>query len=289
MDGAATTPTEDGCSKASPPPAVLMDGHVHPSSSSSSSNTESARGEVGSTRDFDSSKGSTGQAQQQVQQVNDIKVSDLNPVAVPIPAFLQRLMEDNARQLRRRARGGDDEMVSMATQQQQQQSQYTTNGTKLSGPPSTSFSEPKTLIESTVNGVDGVLNSSDAGSTAARSLDDVTQNVGNYSYNASLTSSTLPSTSHTPAVTNSTNTIATGLTASSAAAAAAAASSTAMSASNLLRRLEDVYSPPREIAPEEALLPPENFAMVSSFVYRSSFPKRKNFPFLRSLGLKSVL
>ncbi|SGY66566.1 BQ5605_C004g02686 [Microbotryum silenes-dioicae] len=65
--------------------------------------------------------------------------------------------------------------------------------------------------------------------------------------------------------------------------------SSSMSHSIHLRRLEDVYSPPKEIAPEEDLLPPENFAMVSSLIYRSSFPKRKNFPFLRSLRLKSVL
>lgn len=55
------------------------------------------------------------------------------------------------------------------------------------------------------------------------------------------------------------------------------------------QRLENVYSLPKEVALDEPLLPPQNFAIVSSFVYRSSFPTRKNFPFLRSLGLKSVL
>lgn len=221
------------------------------------------------------------QQQQSLQQLNAVgELQEEAPVA--IPAFLRRLMNDYARQAKRRemARGGLDEDSyaegKAADRHKEEQVATPPNGaaaasgnkahtqvaaaaadsegiTSTSGlatPPATSFSEPRTMAT--------------AGGTASVPTPTTTSAPSAASISAALAPPP-PNTSHTPAVTASATTTAT------------------------LRRLEDVYSPPKEIAPEEDLLPPENFAMVSSFLYRSSFPKRKNFPFLRSLGLKSVL
>ena len=195
----------------------------------------------------------------------------LDAAAKP-PAFLSRLMEDYARQLKRRA--------PMREEQTDNRSRSSTMGQQLGD---SSGKADSSTFTSDTNGLQVVSEHSPRPFA-------VTSPIINGSFPPSLRPpppSALPSFSlprpSLPAADSSATIV--------AAKAPSLGSTTPLTnfTTPNLRRLEDVYSPPKEIAPEEELLPPENFAMVSTFVYRSSFPKRKNFPFLRSLGLKSVL
>lgn len=192
--------------------------------------------------------------------------------AAVIPVYLQRLTIDYARQLRR-AQGENEPEPPTAV----------ADGTRAAPSPqpaSTPFgSSPK---------------STTTDFHATRSL---TQGLNGVSAGTGLPPLTLPqaalelatAASTAAAATQTAVTAGTAVVTTTATAIVNPTPTTSITTYTPNRRLEDVYSPPKQIAPAEDLLPPDNFAMVSSFIYRSSFPKKKNFPFLRSLGLKSVL
>ena len=210
---------------------------------------------------------------------------DSIPDSAPLPVYLQRLMADYARQLRR-AQGdlGPDAASSTVT-----------DGTRSS---ITITASPLGSARST--GANLSRSPSTVPSSASTELSP--RSLSHLSSSSSATSSngaTVPPLVLPKPALDSIATVAAGATqagvASGAVVASTSVAGTGMPSAAPAtiytpnRRLEDVYSPPKQIAPEEDLLPPDNFAMVSSFIYRSSFPKKKNFPFLRSLGLKSVL
>ncbi len=210
---------------------------------------------------------------------------DSQPAPVPIPVYLQRLMADYARQLRR-AQGDPGPDAGSST---------ITDGTRSS---ITTTASPSGSAISTA----AALSRSPSTVPSSASTELSPRSFSHLSSSSSATSAgaaTLPPLVLPKPALDSIATVAAGATAAGVASGSVVASTsvvgtgTAPAASATIytpnRRLEDVYSPPKQIAPEEDLLPPDNFAMVSSFIYRSSFPKKKNFPFLRSLGLKSVL
>lgn len=198
----------------------------------------------------------------------------------PPPAFLVRLMEDYARQLRRRTGAGRPE-------EEQQRGNNSTGANSSGGGTSNT-------LNTDVTGAGVGAGAATAGSTATSSIGtDVSPRAFSlYSGSSASSATSAPSSLSLPRATLDSNTTANTIANSNGKPLTTTTGSNTPlpnAPSSTLRRLEDVYSPPAVLAPEEELLPPENFAMVSSFVYRSSFPKRKNFPFLRSLGLKSVL
>ncbi|KAK4700940.1 hypothetical protein P7C70_g5302, partial [Phenoliferia sp. Uapishka_3] len=186
------------------------------------------------------------------------------PLDPPPPAFLRRLMDDYARQLRiAQNRGADragesahDGPTSVVDRPAGSSSTYSYPASSVSSmsdvsPRSFSYYAGSTSSISSVGSSSVIMSSPTALCLPRATLDDA-------AVAAAHTTKSVPVGSSTPIFTHA-------------------------------QRLENVYTLPKEIAIEETLLPPQNFAMVSSFVYRSSFPARKNFPFLRSLGLKSVL
>lgn len=203
--------------------------------------------------------------EQQQQQV------EATATVEPPPAYLVRLMEDYARQLKRRAplRGEDEPDSRSRSSTVGGTSQAETNGKALASMSNSLQAVPEHSPRPFATSSPTIT-----GQAAASSIRPPPPSAFP---SFSLPRASLDSTSSASSSSNQKNGTSSPLTYTNA------------SQTPNLRRLEDVYSPPKEIAPEEELLPPENFAMVSSFVYRSSFPKRKNFPFLRSLRLKSVL
>lgn len=178
------------------------------------------------------------------------------PNGSPIPAFLLRLMEDYARQLR------------------EAQERYCPDESLHARPTSTLDrpSHSSSATSSNMTDASPRMFSTYAGSTASSAASSVASSSLHLS-TFSLPRAALDDHPHHPPA--------------SVSKTASGGSSTPVYTH--AQRLEHVYSLPKEMALQEPLLPPHNFAMVSSFVYRSSFPVRKNFPFLRTLGLKSVL
>lgn len=219
-------------------------------------------------------------------QSSDQQTANLDPVpnTTRIPVYLERLMADYARQLRR-AQGdtGPDPGSSTITD-------GTRSSITMTASPSTSAISPPAVLSRSPSSYPSSVstNMSPPGSSHLSSSSSAT----------SAGATVLPLVLPKPALDSIANVAAAATQAGIASGAVVASSAVpgngAVPTASVMtytpnRRLEDVYSPPKQIAPEEDLLPPDNFAMVSSFIYRSSFPKKKNFPFLRSLGLKSVL
>lgn len=215
--------------------------------------------------------------------------------AIPPPAYLLRLMQEAARRSKV-AGGGKELLIESTTSTTTATSTCTESSTSLllfsSLPsPETSNDSYTSSAGSNLTDVSPRLEpfSNYSGSSSSSSRGSSVNSSSINTVVPAMTSLNLPLATLNPFSSSTTTTTTTNLITSVEGGKEKILSGTMTPASYANKRLEDVYTLPIEIIPEEDLLPPENFAMVASFVYRSSFPKRKNFPFLKSLGLKSVL
>ncbi|KAK4052169.1 tyrosine-protein phosphatase siw14 [Microbotryomycetes sp. JL201] len=235
---------------------------------------------TGATASVDAQSSASSQPRQ--GHAKDMTASFSQEATASVPNWLVRMMDDYARQMKRRKEYKDE--------QEDADKHYGASSAKAAAAAAAAAAQQAAAVaaSSASNGVNADLMTATEQDVASPSSMSSASSVSQ----TSASTFALPSAIVPPST--SFSSLASVTSESSATATAVPntlvqPSATSFPTATNLRRLEEVLSPPRAIAPEEQLLPPENFAMVSSFLYRSSFPKRKNFPFLKSLGLKSVL